>query len=121
MSVEIPDPNNELAFGPGDRVEDFDFHPDHEGKYDFAEALELSEDFVDLCLVFREQDTIKSASGSDVSVDDTVRLLEQIAAKAKEEISVRNEQELHALILQLPNVVGLFDKVIKLLNPEGKN
>ena len=47
--------------------------------------------------------------------------MERIAAKANEDLSIQNEQELHALVLRLPNIPGLVDKVLRLLNPGEGN
>ena len=118
MSVEMMNPDTELVHGPGDREDDVEFKADDEGKYQFAEALELCESFSELCSVLRENESLKTDDGSLASGNDAAHVVEQIAVAANEDVSVDNDKTIHDLILLLPNVPGLFDKVMKLLNPE---
>lgn len=118
MSVEMMNPDTELVHGPGDREDDVEFKSDEEGKFHFSEAIEMCNSFAELCSVLRDNDDIKTIEGSPVSGDDAARVVEQIAAAANEDVSVNNDEEIHGLILSLPKVLGLDDKVMELLNSE---
>lgn len=119
MPFEIPNPDEELVVGPGD-LED-DFRPDTEGTFNLHEAIEMCDSFGELCSVLRDHETMKTDQGSEIRGEDVTRLVEQIAAKSQEDTSMQNEQELHSLVLQLPNIPGLVDKVLRLLNPGEEN
>lgn len=118
MSVEMMNPDTELVHGLGDREDDVEFKPDDEGKFHFDEAIEMCESFAELCSVLHENEDIKTLTGSAVSGDDTAHVVEQIAAAANEDVSIDNDKKIHDLILLLPDVPGLVDKVMTLLNPD---
>lgn len=117
MSFEIPDPNQELVHGPGDRADDVENVDHREAKFHLSEAIDLSSSFEELISVIADQSSLTTDEGTNVMAEDVIRLLRQLAALEREEPSVSNENAIHSLVLELPNITGLVDKVIKLLNP----